>query len=509
MTWLGGLGRGVGRMLALATLLTGLSPAHASGQALRFAITALPVEATHPYRQTGLPTVFILGMLYDALTNIAADGTPQPWLATSWTASSPLTWVFRLREDVVFSNGAPLTAAAVAANINYVISDAAAVETLHIELENVSGARALDNATLEVTTRTPDILLPHLLSMLQIAEPGAWQRLGPQAFARRPIGTGPFRVAEWRASGMMLEAVPSSWLAAKVRELEVLALPEATTRVQALQSGRIDIAMTLGPEDGPALESAGQRLLVYPTGGVMGVSFVTEKAGTPVRDVRVRQALNYAVDKQRIIDGLLGGSAVAVGQPAPRAAFGYNPAAPAYPYDPARAKALLAHAGYADGLRLVMEIVPGTLAADAAIFQQVANDLAQVGIDLSIKITNFATYARHYVSGDWEGDAFGIYFVTDPYLDALRPLKRHSCAWKVPWYCDRPAMDLIKRARTSFDAAERRALTAQVMARYHEQAAALYLHEVAGYMGLSRRVEDFNIVNGFIHFHEISFGPKR
>lgn len=493
-------------VLAAAALLTAM-PAPAAEPALRFAITALPAEIAHPYRQTGLPTVFILAMLYDALTNIGADGTPQPWLATSWTAADPTRWVFTLRRDVVFSNGVPLTAAAVADNIAYVISAAAAVETLHVELENVAGARALDTHTLEIVTRTPDILLPHLMSMLPIAEPGAWRSLGPQGFARQPVGTGPFRVAAWRAGGLQLAAVPGSWRAPKIAALEVLSLPEATTRVQALLSGRIDVAMTLGPEDAVALEAAGQRLVIYPTGGVMGLAFVTEKPGAPVRDVRVRRALNYAVDKQRIIDGLLGGAARPAGQPAPRAAFGYDPDVAPYPYDPARARALLAEAGHAGGLKLTMELVPGTLPADAAIFQQVAADLVQVGVALSIKTVNFQTYARHYVTGDWEGDAFGIYFVTDPYLDALRPMKRHSCAWKVPWYCDRAAMDLIARAQTAFDLAQRRALTRQVMARYHDQAAGLYLHDVAGYMGLSPRVAGLRIVNGFIHVHDIDLTP--
>jgi len=95
-----------------------ITPAQAGGT-LRLSVTALPIQLGNPYRSSGIPAIFVINQVFDALTNTAADGTPEPWLATSWTAENPNTWVFTLREGVRFSNGVPLTADAVVFALEY------------------------------------------------------------------------------------------------------------------------------------------------------------------------------------------------------------------------------------------------------------------------------------------------------------------------------------------------------------------------------------------------------
>jgi peptide/nickel transport system substrate-binding protein len=345
--------------------------------------------------------------------------------------------------------------------------------------------------------------------MLSIVEPGAWAKLGREGFGRQPVGTGPFQVQQWRPAGASLTAFKGSWRAPKVDALEVLTIPDATSRIQALLSGRVDLAMILGPDNTEIIENAGHKMLVYPLGGVVGLAFIATKEQSPVVDVRVRQALNYGVDKQRIVSALLGGAGRPSGQPATAFSFGYNPAIAPYPYDPAKAKSLLAEAGYAKGLALMLEAVPGTIAADSQVFEQVAADLAKIGVTLTIRITTFPTFSTHYRQGGWDGDAFGMYYNSDPTLDPLRGIKGHSCLSLHPWYCDQAITPTQQAALNASDVATRTKLTRDVMARYHDQAASLFLYEVTGFMGLASRVKNFRIANNFMYLHEVTLsgGP--
>lgn len=484
-------------------------PVQPAGAAtLRLAVTALPIQLGHPYRSVGVPGVFILNAIFDALTNIGADGEPQPWLAIGWEQETPVTWVFRLRPNVTFSNGAPFNADAVVKSVQYLISPEASGDFVATEFRNVAGIAARDPLTVVFTLRAPDVLFPRLVSILNIVEPGAWAA-GREAFAKQPVGTGPFSVQAWRPAGASLVAFKKSWRAPKVDGVEVLALPDATSRVQGLLSGRIDLAMILDPDKTDAIEGAGHRMLVYPLGGVMGLAFVTTKPETPVADVRVRQALNYAVNKERIVAGLLGGAGRPSGQPATHSSFGYNPNVAPYPFDPAKARALLKEAGYEKGLALLAETVPGTIAADAQVFEQVASDLAKVGVTLTLRVTTFPTFSKHVRQGGWDGDAYGMYYNADPFLDPMRPLKSHSCLWEKPWYCDQAIMPTIANALAARDVATRTRLTQEVMARYHDQAASLFLYEVSGYMGMAARVQNFRIANNFMYLHDVTLagGP--
>ena len=490
-------------IVAWAFLAGSLTSSTRAEDTLRLSVTALPIQLGNPYRSSGIPAIFVVNQVFDALTNTAADGSPEPWLATSWQAEDPNTWVFTLRDNVTFSNGVPFDANAVVFALNYLTSEEALVELVSNELRNVASASVRDRLSVEIKTHAPDILLPRLLSMMSIVEPGEWQRLGREGFAQQPVGTGPFQVTSWGPQRADLAAFRGSWRAPKVDKLEVLALPERATRIQALQSGRIDIAMILGPDDIAAVEQSGDVMEVYPLGGVMGFAFVTSKPG-PVQDVRVRRALNLAVNKEAIILGLLQGAGAPSGQPVTAATFGHDPSIAPFPYDPEAARALLEEAGYPDGLTLMAEVVPGTITADATIFQQVAADLARVGVTLNVQAVTFPTFSRHYRTADWDGDMFGMYYNADPYLDGLRPMKHHSCWWQAPWYCDEAIMPVMLEALETFDVEERRRLTQQVMQFYHDQATAIYVSEVRGFIGLSKRLKGFRVVNNFLHLHDVT-----
>ncbi|MBM3514690.1 MAG: ABC transporter substrate-binding protein, partial [Alphaproteobacteria bacterium] len=291
----------------------------------RVALEMLPRAFANPHTTSLSPTVFSIAAVYDGLTRFNDDGALQPALAQGWERIDPVTWRFRLRPGVTFSNSAPLTSDAFVTAVGYLASDEAARENLPREVPYLKSARAVDALTVEIVTTEPVAAFPRHASAVMAAEPGAWRTLGRDGFARAPVGTGPFKVESMEVNRWSLAAVPSSWRAPRVERLEFVALPDATARAQALAAGRIDIAMTLGPDSAGMIETAGGRLAGFGGPTVVAVSFMTLKGG-PLADARVRRALTHAIDRENLTGTILGGHAAATSQPAPRRALGYDPA---------------------------------------------------------------------------------------------------------------------------------------------------------------------------------------
>jgi peptide/nickel transport system substrate-binding protein len=482
--------------------------ARAPADTLRLGLIGLPPSLGNPYRTTNIPSILTWGAIFDGLTRIDGEGRLQPWLALSWEVIDPTTWRFRLRPNVTFSNGEKLTAAAVVNAVEYLVGPGRAIEGTARELQSLAGARIVDALTVDILTKYPDPILPRSLPIMYIVAPDQWQRLGADGFAREPVGTGPYRLDRWEPSRASLSAFEESWRAPKIPKLEIYAIPEGSARTQGVGANQIDIALAIGPDDARAAEAAGGKGVHWIHPGVMGVAFVlvnNQNANSPVLDRRVRQALNYAVNKQAIVDALLYGTSVPRGQPAPAVAWGHNPAVAPYPYDPGRAKALLAQAGYPNGFSMVLEATIGGGAADAAMYQQVAADLAAIGVAVEIRTIPVQTLLRNSNEGGWSGDAFGMSFATEPSVTALRPLRVWSCLWLSPWYCNRALQPQIDAALREFDEEKRLRMVQDIMAAYHEDAPAIFLYDVVRFGALTRRVQNFKEENGFINFHEMTF----
>ncbi len=479
-------------------------PPKANDRPLRVGVPALPPSLGNPFRVANNPGIFTWSAMFDGLTRIDRDGTVLPWLALSWENPEPNRWIFRLRPDVRFHDGSLMTAQDVADIANWLTSPAAAQERVATELAVLSEARALDPLTVEFITDSPDPLLPRSLPVLWVVESDAWLSQGVEAFSQQPIGTGPYRLVEFLPGRANLERFDDAWRPAQIDRLEIYSVPENAARVQGVQAGNLDMAIALGPDDVAAIRRAGGQGVSWTGASGFGVSFVLNKP-SPLQDVRVRQALNFAVNKQRIVDSLLAGVGRPLGQPAPHMALGWNPDIDPYPHDPERARALLAEAGYPDGFRFMMEAVIGGGASDGAIYQQVAADLAEVGVTMEIRPFPLQQLAASSLSGEWRGEAFGTTFATEPSLDALRAVRVHSCLWPAPWYCDPAIMPTVEAALTEADPAERERLTHQIMRFYHEQAPAIFLYEVARFAGLAADLQGFAEANGFYLYDRLTF----
>ncbi len=484
----------------------GFYPARAQ-DVLRVGTTALPPSQGNPFRTTGAPHSYTWSATFDGLTRIDEAGALAPWLATQWELTDNLTWTIRLRDNVFFSNGAPLTSIAVVNAVEFLTGDNALQEAVAREFRFIRTARAIDSHTVEIITREPAPYLPRTLPILYMVEPEQWRRLGPEGFASSPVGTGPYHPVEFGATRIQYEAVPNSWRKPLVPRLEIIAAPDAFTRTQAVLANQLDIALVLGPEETMAIEGGGGIGMSWPTAALQSISFHHGK-GTPLDDVRVREALNLAVDRDALVDVLLGGIPEPATQPGVSYAYGFNSELPPITYDPERAKSLLAEAGYPDGFSFVVEGAVGSGPNDAAVYQLVAQFLAAVGVTMEIRTFPITQLIRGVMEGDWDGDAFVIAFAMAPTVDVLRITRNHSCLWNQPWYCDDRIMPAINEAWTTMDESRGLELRHDIMRFYREEWVALYLYQLVRFAGMRGEVRGFAEVNDFVSFEAIHFAEE-
>jgi len=510
--WVGHKILGQIRHLSLGVLVLGVSLSFVclygadavaqQGTTLRVAIGGLPTYRGNPFRTAQTPTITVISAIFDSLTHLRSDGTVAPWLATTWRAVDDFTWEFKLRDDVNFANGAPFNANTVVFFVNYIAGPGPATQDLRRELSILAGARAIDEQTVQITTKKPVPLLPRYASIMLMPEPAAWGSLGLEGFAEQPVGTGPFVLDRWEPSGAYMYANNRSWRPPMVDRVEVLGIRDGTARIQALQSDRIDIAVGIASDDFGLVAQSGGRVATYREGAVNGIFLRTDR-NNPLSDRRVRRALNLAVDRQTIVDVLLGGRTELSGQPAVATAYGYNSAIKPYPHDPEAARALMLEAGYPDGFTFVVE----TSAGDpnlALVLQRVAADLKSIGVNMEIQSRPLMVFLGDFVRGSLTRDAFTLVWGATPTLDAVRAIALHSCQKPAPWYCDKRITPTIEAAVTEWDNERAIALRQQIMKFYHDEAPSIFLYESVGFSGLHKRVRGFRYTYGKINYHEIS-----
>ncbi|MDX2224088.1 MAG: ABC transporter substrate-binding protein [Rhodospirillaceae bacterium] len=435
---------------AVLALIACVAPA-AAQDVVKVARAPLPPSLGVPFTAIGHPSSEVWIALFDALTVIDPDGQLRPALALSWENPAPAVWRFRLRPGITFHNGAPFNAHAVMATLDLLRGPDGAKFYVSPDLRDVTAVRPVDDLTVEIETRVPDPLLPRRLSAYFIVEPGAWSALGEDGFAQAPIGTGPLTLVDWgRGSAITrLKAFPNSWRAPQVDEVHLYAVPEPVRRVQALLSGQVDIATKLGPEELRQLPETGVSTVVLQKPQVMSLTFRTVgNDGSPLHDVRVREALSLAVDRSAVTAAVFDGLAQAASQGTTPSALGFDPALPVLPYDPARARALLAEAGYPNGFDLQIEVFIGMLASDDLIYQQAAQNLREVGVNVELRTTTFPDWLRRFSGGGWgDIDAFSYAWDSSATFDASRAIELSSCVKLNPYFCEPALTPMIEAVR--------------------------------------------------------------
>lgn len=431
------------------TLAVGLWKPEAVAETLRVARSGGPAGLGNPFTSVAQPSSGVWSLIFDGLTVFDKTGTLQPGLAVSWRSVSETTWEFQLRPNVQFHNGQPATASAVAEAINLVLIEEARSYYIYPNIQFLESVDVIDDLTLEFKTNAPDPILPQRLSLLMIVEPGAWRDLGPTAFSRAPVGTGPYRLKDWGRGNarIVLEAFTRSWRPAQdVSGVEMIVMPDPVARSQALLSGVVDM-VEVASRSFEMEERTDLVSFQNPTSQVyMLVYRLVGNTDSPLLDRRVREALSYTVNRQAIADIIYEGDVQPANQPVTPEITGFNESLPDIPYDLERAKTLLAEAGYAGGFSLDAEFVNGSTEEALQMLQLIAQDMARVGVTLNLQASTIQTFFSKWQSGDWGNtDMFLAISDGSVFFDAARPLYVLSCDKPSPFVCNET---LTQRLRT-------------------------------------------------------------
>ena len=489
---------------ALVAPAAGLVSNSASADTVRMGLRDLPPGLGNPYTGRGMPHVFVWHAIFDELTAVGSDGGTLPKLAESWENTSPTTWRFKLRPGVKFSNGETLDAAAVKATLDWLLGDAGATTVMGKDaVKTYNQVNVIDDRTLEIVTVAPDPVAPKKMSFYSIVAPAAWADKGIEGFAKNPDGSGPYKMVEFKPGSALAVANEGSWMSrADVDRIEYTVLPEPSARVAAIISDQVDVDVLTARDSFPQLESAGVKVLTYPAGRTLGITIVSTKGG-PFANKLVRQAANYAVNKQAIIDAVYGGEGRPASQAATSNAFGFNPDVKPYPYDPDKARALLAEAGYSDGVDMEVQAIT-TSTERALIYQAAVQDLNKVGFNAVLISQTFPDWLKHWLAGSWPYEGFGFGTDLTGVLDAGRAFNAFvSCKKNPPYYCNEDEMPLVNAQAQEFDVEKRRAILQELLKVNADNAPLLFLTEGFEAMAYQARITNFQAVNQRLNYAQM------
>jgi peptide/nickel transport system substrate-binding protein len=340
----------------------------------------------------------MLEHIYDRLLDRDAKTfKPKPMLAESWRIVNDTTWEFKLRKGVKFHNGEPFTAQSVKATIDYALDPATKSHFAGASYWGlVKEVQIVDDFTVRFITKQPwPNLADSAASTNSLIMPAkALKELGPPKLADKPIGTGPFRFVEWkRDERLVLERNPDYWQGpADVSRVTFRFIPEFSARMAALLSGEIDIMKDVPPHAVEAIEKSGRATLrATVSSRINYLALVNLKPG-PMQDLRVRRAMNHAVDVDELIKQVLKGRASRMCGPLAPANVDYAPVE-CYKFDPARAQALFKEAGLdPTKLQLTLDTPSGRYPLDKDVSLAIAAQLQRLGIKVNVVVNEWGTH---------------------------------------------------------------------------------------------------------------------
>jgi peptide/nickel transport system substrate-binding protein len=339
----------------------------------------------------------MLEHIYDRLLDRDAKTfKPKPMLAESWRIVNDTTWEFKLRKGVKFHNGEPFTAQSVKATIDYALDPATKSHYAAAAYWGlVKEVQVVDDFTVRFVTKQPWPNLVDSAATNSLIMPAkALKDLGPQKLAEKPIGTGPFRFVEWkRDERLVVERNPDYWQGpADASKVTFRFIPEFSARMAALLSGEIDIMKDVPPHAVEAIEKSGRATLrATVSSRINYLALVNLKPG-PMQDLRVRRAMNHAVDVDELIKQVLKGRASRMCGPLAPANVDYAPVE-CYKHDPARAQALFKEAGIdPTKLPLTLDTPSGRYPLDKDVSLAIAAQLQRLGIKTNVVVNEWGTH---------------------------------------------------------------------------------------------------------------------
>ncbi|MGD9942183.1 MAG: ABC transporter substrate-binding protein [Burkholderiaceae bacterium] len=439
--------------------------------------TGAPTQGLEGTRFAGYP-VFEPLVMWD-LRKAEGPVNIIPWLASEWR-SDPADrnkWTFKLRRDVKFHDGSTFNADAVVWNLQRFYNDkapqfdpaAAAYQRSRASI--LSKWEKIDDYTIAIHTSAPTAYFPEIMAGILIASPTQWEKVGRDwaKFGQQPSGTGPFAFTQVTRTVLTMTRNDAYWnkeRMAKVNRITLQAMPEPTTRMAALMSGEVDWIEAPAPDSIPVLERGGFKVTMSSFPHIWPYWLKIDE-GSPFKDVRVRQALNYAIDREGLVTLLNGSAEPAFGfwkRNDPRFGKPKNQ----YRYDPTRAKALLAEAGYPAGKPVKAKVMITTAGSGQMLPLQM-NELIQqkaraAGFDLEFSVVDFAKMVAVRFNPS-APEMQGVVAMNSSFTTADM-MWFYFSFYPKNWanYTDPAAVALMDKYRNTFEGD-----TTEVLARLHEK----------------------------------------
>jgi peptide/nickel transport system substrate-binding protein len=449
-------------------------------------------KSLDPHATNDQPSSRVVKQIYNTLVASNVDMEIVPALAESWESIDELTWEFKLVPGVKFHDGEELKASDVKFTYERML---ASPSVSHI-IGPVAEIKVVDDYTVQIITSEPFApLLSHLthtassiLSEKAVTEAG-------EDYGQNPVGTGPFAFDNWQSGDRItLKAFEEYFQgAAAVKTVIFRNVPEGTNRTVGLETGEIDIAYDVEPIDkGLVADNAGLELIEGPSLQSQYLGFNTQKA--PFDNVKVRQAINYAVNVQEIIDVVLEGAGEVAKSPLMELIFGSNEDIQGYSYDVEKAKELLKEAGFENGFKT--SIWTNDNPVRVRISEIVQAQLKEVGIDANIEVVEWGAFLDRTSAGEHDMFILGWTTVTgdaDYGLYALYHSSQHGDAGNRFFYTNPEVDRLLDLGKTEVDQDKRLAAYKEAQEIIVADAPQLFLYFQTQNVGENKAIKGFQL----------------
>jgi ABC-type transport system substrate-binding protein len=474
-------------LVLLSLVLAACGPADSGAPADDKTLTiasGTDIENMNIHLVTSSPSYSVLEHIYESLFTMTEEGVLQPLLAESLTSTGENTYELKLRQGVTFTDGTPFNADAVIANLAWVQNPDNGAPFAFLISQLVEYEK-VDDYTLTLVTQQPFAPLPAHLShgALAMISPAALEQ-GVDFLSANAVGTGPYLLKEWaRDEAVVLERNPNYWGdAPKVGTVIFKVVKEDGARIIEIESGTVDVAVRVPPAEISRLQ-ANPDIDVVVTPGLRTIYIFFNVTEPPFDDVRVRQAVNYAVDKQAIVSNLFNDAALVSSAPFAPPIFGYAEQS-VYARDIEKAKALLADAGVEPGTEVKLYHPTGRYIQDALVADAVRASLREIGLEVRLETMEWPQYVPTVRKTKEEGNdvqfamlGWGVPTVDADYaLWALFHSSEAPPGFNGAFY-NNPEVDaLLETGRTTLDPAQRQAAYSQAIAIIWEDAPWLFLY---------------------------------
>jgi peptide/nickel transport system substrate-binding protein len=482
---------GLGLSLPLATMLDqkGLAALQdGEGGELNIVMQRVLVALDpHGAQSVEEPTAVIASHIFGTLLNRDAEsGDLVESLATAWEAVDDTTWQFTLREGVTWQDGSPFTSADVKFSLERVLELEGPLAPLWAL---VSTVEAPDDLTVVITTSEPQGTVPTNSTLLYITPAALTNNDG---FFDAPVGLGPYQFSAWERDSQ-IELVPSDsyWgEPASVQTLIFREIPEVAAKVTAIETGEIDFTWGLPADQLPALRE-NPDLTIDATPSYAYYFNWFNSSREPFTDARVRQAMNYAIDRETLAADLLQDVGVVATAPIPSTIFGHAPQTP-YEYDPERAQSLLAEAGLEGGFDTHVIWVPGSGPQDRELILSFISYWSAIGVNVESREMEQAAWLEDLLALNWDMD-----FQTNTVRtgDADFTLRRlYTTEANRQGYGNPELDEVLVSAASASDPAEREELYAQACQIIWDEAVGIFPFDLVTNYVYNTRIQGFEPV---------------